>query len=249
MNGIAHRYAYCALAFPLCLTLQASTMATVTADAFYSAPGISYSFPCSQTSQSDPASASCVLNSSAYPQVDYRASATVADGEISATVGGGAVAVNSRADTDALAGFTDSFTFTPDNGQNAPAAVQYVLVQGVYSSSSDAQSTATFNGVPIGSCFLNAGCEQFFPVTITQPYSGGTFESSGQVTASFQFQNGEDGGAAAGLWVESITMLDARGQPVAGTLVPAPEPAFWPSIGLLSLGLGLFAKRQNRTPL
>ena len=73
------------------MTLHASTMATVTADAAYEAPIGSFNVPCSQTSQTDPASVSCVLNSGAYPQVSYRASATAADGDIFVRISGGGV--------------------------------------------------------------------------------------------------------------------------------------------------------------
>ena len=72
----------CVLVFPFCVTLHASTIATITANASYEAPVGGFKIPCSQTSQTDPASVSCVLNSPAFPQVSYRASATAADGDI-----------------------------------------------------------------------------------------------------------------------------------------------------------------------
>src|SRR5579872_4064271 len=243
-SSIAHRYISCAFAFPLCMTLHASTIATVSARAFYSTPAISWNIPCSQTSQTDPASASCVLNSSAYPQADYNASATVADGDVTVNVLGG-TSVRAAAEANVLASFIDSFTFIPDNGQNAPTQVQYALLYGGNSTSDVPMGILeTFNGAQIlqgggGESFVDHGL-----TSITQPYSGGTFESAGQITADFEFDSGDAGFAFAELQVRSITMLDAQGQAVAGTLVPTPEPALWPLTGLLGVGLALFAKRR-----
>ncbi|HLJ13654.1 MAG TPA: hypothetical protein VKV15_04100 [Bryobacteraceae bacterium] len=166
------------------MTLHASTIATVSARAFYSTPAISWNIPCSQTSQTDPASASCVLNSSAYPQADYNASATVADGDVTVNVLGG-TSVRAAAEANVLASFIDSFTFIPGNGQNAPTQVQYALLYGG-SSTSDVPMgiLETFNGAQIlqgggGESFVDHGL-----TSITQPYSGGIFESAGQITAT-----------------------------------------------------------------
>lgn len=240
-SSIAGRCVCCALSFPLCLTLHASTIGTVTASVSYEAfPGDFY-VPCSQT---DPSSASCVLS---YPQVDSRSSATAADGDIAVNVLGATSGLATEdAEANALASFTQLFTFTPYNGQDAPTAVQYDLWYVSNAGGDEAGSTATFNGVRLNS----SGGPNL--QTITQPYSGGTFQSAGQVTAGASGQGlyGDGVGFAnAELHVLSITMLDAQGNAVAGALVDPPdaipEPVSSPLTGLLGLALViLFAKRR-----
>jgi len=136
----------------------------------------------------------------------------------------------------------------PDSGHPAPRQVRYhfeVYCELVPSCG----VTATLNGVEEGGpgTSLNPNPAFGYRWYLTQPYDGsGSFQDTGRITASAGAENAEASSAGADLWIVSITMLDAQGQVVTGTLANAvPEPAFWPISGLIGLGLVLLGKRRT----
>jgi len=221
------------------MILHASTITNVTARVFYTTPQAT--FGPVECNQADPSSASCNLN---YPNYSMEAlsSATAVDWDITAKTVAGVSVVGANSNASAIAGFADTYTFTPSNNQDAIAQVQYSLFMNA-NSGDDNHMEVTFNGDEL---FDGHDAGGHNPITITAPYSGGAFNVGGAIEADVTGTNEGDGLADVELVLRNITMLDANGQVVAGTLDPVPEPAFWPATGLTGFALVLLGKRRVR---
>src|SRR5579872_2096463 len=245
----ARAYVCFALTLPLGVSLHASTIATATGYVSYSTPQVQLApETCNQT---NPASVSCAITNFPYADGTSAATAmeTAVDISIDAEANGGSSAIGGSGYFSASATFTESFTFTPDSDQDAVTQIQYNLVFGGGGSGSQGNTystgdaSVTFDGSMLFGSFSSFG---FFETdVITKPYTGGTFDVTGRVEAEAGGDYYGGGAADASLELRSITMLDAQGRLVAGTITDAvPEPAFWPA-GLLALGLVVLVKRRG----
>src|SRR5579872_269315 len=237
-------------ALPLCVGLHASTIATVSGIASYDSPG-GYYIPCSQTSQADPATASCSFNSRQDWQAAYSITATASDGEASIRASGGAEAILALGGGDGTASFTDTYMFT-QNAANPATQVQYAFRYFYFPEATGAWAMATLNGVDPGAPGTRSDPISQFLWYLTQPYDGsGSFQVTGTLKGGAGGENYETSEVDADLQIVGITMLDANGQIVAGTLTeqadpdPVPEPAYWPVTGLVGLALALVGKRRR----
>lgn len=247
---VFHARLVCAFLFASGAMLRASTITTVSTSATWtthSADGIYQGFytTCSDT---DPAASSCVSSDPAVSFANGIANASAADGNISAYALGAAGGPAADGRANASASFHQLFTFTPNIGQNTATRVEFNLWYGLNLEGDAAGGYVTFDGLNLAPNGYGSTQE------IVLPYTGGAIVVTAQAAAGADGQDGYGnaaGIASAGLELLGMTMLDANGAPVAGTLVDppeailVPEPDLAPMLAMLLPAL-LFAAKKRR---
>lgn len=138
----------------------------------------------------------------------------------------------------ASASFFDTYEFTAEDGQvPATQVLFWVIVSGHVHGS---LVGGAFDGYTFYEDGYSAhGLIGLRPIII--PYNGTPFDSDGTLEFSLGSDDGYISYGDALIKVQSITMLDAAGNPVAGTLRLVPEPAYWPVVAFV-IGFAAIAR-------
>ncbi|MGH9663550.1 MAG: hypothetical protein ACRD9L_03895 [Bryobacteraceae bacterium] len=166
----------------------------------------------------------CDMNGAAYNgYIGGYAEGTALPDTITAFAVAGSAEGGSSMEVHSFASFAEQYSFAPDPGQNPATQVQLFVSSLLFG---DAYYGTTLDGTSIGP-------GNFY---LTQPFNGVGFGYSGTVQVSVFAESpyGGDGEMYDVLRIAQITMLDASGAPVKGTLTLVPEPALGVLAGLLA---------------